>query len=73
MAVDAVAFDFAGVVIRTPFEMAAGLEDRLDLPRGSIDLAGPFDPDADPSGGGSGPGSSPNSNTGIARPTATPR
>ena len=48
MAVDAVAFDFGGVVIRTPFEMAAGLEDRLDLPRGSIDLAGPFDPDADP-------------------------
>ena len=48
MAVDAVAFDFGGVVIRTPFEMAAGLEDRLELPRGSIDLAGPFDPDADP-------------------------
>ena len=48
MAVDAVAFDFGGVVIRTPFEMAAGLEERLDLPRGSIDLAGPFDPDADP-------------------------
>ena len=48
MAFDAVAFDFGGVVIRTPFEMAPGLENRLDLPRGSIDLAGPFDPDADP-------------------------
>ena len=48
MAVDAVAFDFGGVVIRTPFEMAAGLERRLGLPPGSIDLAGPFDPDADP-------------------------
>lgn len=48
MAVNAVAFDFGGVVIRTPFEMAAGLERRLGLPPGSIDLAGPFDPDADP-------------------------
>ena len=45
---DAVAFDFGGVVIRTPFEMAPGLERRLGLPAGGIDLAGPFDPDADP-------------------------
>ena len=35
-------------MIRTPFEMAPGLERRLGLAPGSIDLAGPFDPDADP-------------------------
>ncbi len=48
MEVQAVVFDFGGVVIRTPFEMAAGLERRLGLAPGSIDLAGPFDPGADP-------------------------
>ena len=48
MAIQAVVFDFGGVVIRTPFEMAPGLERRLGLTPGSIDLAGPFDPDADP-------------------------
>ena len=48
MAIQAVVFDFGGVVIRTPFEMAPGLERRLGLAPGSIDLAGPFDPDADP-------------------------
>lgn len=40
-------FDFGGVVIRTPFEMVSGLERRLGLPPGSIDLSGPFDPNAD--------------------------
>ena len=48
MAIRAVVFDFGGVVIRTPFEMASGLERRLGLSPGSIDLAGPFNPDADP-------------------------
>jgi putative hydrolase of the HAD superfamily len=48
MAIRAVVFDFGGVVIRTPFEMAPGLERRLGLAPGSIDLAGPFDPGADP-------------------------
>ena len=48
MAIGAVVFDFGGVVIRTPFEMVSGLERRLGLSPGSIDLAGPFDPDADP-------------------------
>lgn len=48
MAIRAVVFDFGGVVIRTPFEMAPGLERRLGLAPGSIDLAGPFDPAADP-------------------------
>ena len=48
MAIRAVVFDFGGVVIRTPFEMASGLERRLGLAAGSLDLAGPFDPDADP-------------------------
>ena len=48
MAIRAVVFDFGGVVIRTPFEMAPGLEQRLGLAPGSIDLAGPFDPPADP-------------------------
>ena len=48
MAIRAVVFDFGGVVIRTPFEMASGLERRLGLAPGSIDLAGPFDPAADP-------------------------
>ncbi len=48
MAIRAVVFDFGGVVIRTPFEMAPGLERRLGLATGSIDLAGPFDPGADP-------------------------
>ncbi len=41
-------FDFGGVVIRTPFEMAAGLEQRLGVPVGSLGLRGPFEPDADP-------------------------
>jgi len=48
MKIEAVAFDFGGVVIRTPFEMAAGLERRLGLLPGTIGLAGPFDPEADP-------------------------
>lgn len=48
MAIRSVVFDFGGVVIRTPFEMASGLERRLGLAPGSIDLAGPFDPAADP-------------------------
>ena len=48
MAIRAVVFDFGGVVIRTPFEMAPGLERRLGLAPGGIDLAGPFDPAADP-------------------------
>ena len=48
MSIQAVVFDFGGVVIRTPFEMARGLEGRLDLPPGSIDVYGPFDPPADP-------------------------
>ena len=48
MAIQAIVFDFGGVVIRTPFEMVPGLERRLGLPPGSIDLAGPFDPEADP-------------------------
>lgn len=48
MVIHAVVFDFGGVVIRTPFEMVPGLERRLGLAPGSIDLAGPFDPDADP-------------------------
>ena len=48
MAIRAVVFDFGGVVIRTPFEMAPGLERRLGLAPGSVDLAGPFDPAADP-------------------------
>ena len=48
MAIQAVVFDFGGVVIRTPFEMAPGLERRLGLPPSGIDLAGPFDPAGDP-------------------------
>lgn len=48
MAIRAVVFDFGGVVIRTPFEMASGLERRLGLAAGRLDLAGPFNPDADP-------------------------
>lgn len=47
MGTSAVVFDFGGVVIRTPFEMAPGLERRLGLSQGSIDLVGPFDPGAD--------------------------
>ena len=46
--ITAVLFDFGGVVIRTPFEMAAGLERRLGVPEGSLHLRGPFDPAADP-------------------------
>ena len=48
VAIEAVVFDFGGVVIRTPFEMASGLERRLGLAPGTIDLSGPFDPDTDP-------------------------
>lgn len=44
----AVLFDFGGVVIRTPFEMAGGLERRLGMEPGALALHGPFDPDADP-------------------------
>ena len=47
MAIQAVVFDFGGVVIRTPFEMASG-ERRLGLLPGGIGLAGPFDPASDP-------------------------
>ena len=48
MAIRAVVFDFGGVVIRTPFEMAPSLKRRLGLAPGSVDLAGPFDLAADP-------------------------
>jgi len=48
MAIRAVVFDFGGVVIRTPSETPPGLERRLGLAPGSIDLAGPLDPAADP-------------------------
>ena len=47
MAIQAVVFDFGGVVIRTPFEMAPG-ERRRGLLPGGIGLAGPFDPASDP-------------------------
>jgi len=48
MSIRAGVFDFGGVVIRTLFEMARGLEGWLGLPPGSIDISGPFDPSADP-------------------------
>lgn len=73
MAIQAIVFDFGGVVIRTPFEMVSSLERRLGLSPGSIDLADPSIRTRIRSGAGSGPGSSPNSNTGIARPIGTRR
>ena len=40
--------DFGGVCIKTPFEMLREVEAIADLPSGSLDWTGPFDPSADP-------------------------
>jgi putative hydrolase of the HAD superfamily len=48
MTVRAVAFDFGGPVLRTPFELLGPAEQRLQVPPGTLDWRGPFDPSADP-------------------------
>ncbi len=45
---DTVMFDVGGVVIVTPFEMAARLEHHRGWTAGTLGLFGPFDPDRDP-------------------------
>lgn len=40
--------DVGGVVIRTPFELLAGAEQRAGLPEGALGRRGPFDSDGDP-------------------------
>ncbi len=43
-----IVFDFGAVLSMTPFETGPLIEQRLALPKGTIDWRGPFDPDADP-------------------------
>jgi putative hydrolase of the HAD superfamily len=45
--VTTVLFDVGGVVVLTPFELAAGLERRRGLERGALRLDGPFSPEGD--------------------------
>jgi len=45
---DTVLFDFGGVIILTPFEMASRLERRRGMDPGELGLFGPFAPDRDP-------------------------
>lgn len=44
----AVALDFGGPVLLTPFERTRFLEGLYRLPHGSLDWRGPFDPERDP-------------------------
>ncbi len=44
----AVAFDFGGPVLVTPFERVRWLEGHLQLPKMRLDWRGPFDPHGDP-------------------------
>jgi putative hydrolase of the HAD superfamily len=44
----ALVLDFGGPVLRTPFELLRGGEQRAGLSPGSLSWAGPFDPDTDP-------------------------
>jgi putative hydrolase of the HAD superfamily len=46
--ITAIAFDFGGPVLLTPFERTRALERRLALPEGSLDWRGPFDAHGDP-------------------------
>ena len=46
--ITAVAFDFGGPVLVTPFERVRWLERRLHLPERWLDWRGPFDPHGDP-------------------------
>ncbi len=48
MGVTTVLFDVGGVVVYTPFELAARLEERQGLEPGTLGLAGPFAPGGDP-------------------------
>jgi putative hydrolase of the HAD superfamily len=43
----ALVFDFGGPVLLTPFELREQGEQRLGLPPGSFNWAGPFDPESD--------------------------
>jgi len=43
----ALVFDFGGPVLLTPFELRKQGEQRLGLPPGSFNWAGPFDPESD--------------------------
>ena len=45
--ITAVAFDFGGPVLLTPFERVRWLERHLHLPERSLDWRGPFDPHGD--------------------------
>jgi len=47
MSVTTVLFDVGGVVVYTPFELAARLERRLGLDQGALRLDGPFAPEGD--------------------------
>jgi len=48
MPITAVAFDFGGPVLLTPFERVRWLEQHLGLAGGSLDWRGPWDPGEDP-------------------------
>ena len=43
----ALVLDFGGPVLKTPFEVLRGGEQRAGIAAGSLDWTGPFDPDAD--------------------------
>lgn len=43
----ALLLDFGGVCLKTPFELHDQVEDRLGIPRGTLDWLGPLDPTTD--------------------------